>query len=69
MPKRWRPNINLAPTGDAPMWSTKTVESLSVDDVFGMLHNPGQTFVAVEEMNESIAKAVSEHHERVLANL
>lgn len=51
--------ITLNKQGGAVILPSKPPARLSVDDVFGMLHNPDQKTVSVAEMNQGIAQAVS----------
>lgn len=61
IPKQVRQSLNLH-TGDSIQFvvhgreASITPISKSVDDLFGMLHDPDQKAVTVEEMDEAIAK-------------
>ena len=37
--------------------------SVTLDEVFGCLHRPGQPTLSIEEMDEAIGRAVCERHE------
>lgn len=51
--------ITLNKQGGAVILPSKPSAQLSVDNVFGMLHNSEQKIVSTEEMNQGIAQAVS----------